>query len=189
MAKRNGRNKGFNIKKMLKNIETPALIVVGIVLVLIISSYIMFGLGLTLVLTIGILIILGIARLLDKMKTKKKRRKVLNILLILFFTLAILVCLGIGAFCIMIVKVAPDFDITKLTKKESSILYDSNGEEFYRFGTELRENISYDDLPEVFIDALIATEDSRFFQHNGVDAPRFIKASLGQAVGNKEYLY
>ena len=44
---------------------------------------------------------------------------------------------------------------------------------------EMRENVTYDDLPEVFIDALIATEDSRFFQHNGFDAARFLKASVG----------
>ena len=159
------------------------LIALGVVVALLIASFLTFGFEFTLVLLIGVLIILGIARLLDNIKSHKKRRKILNIILILFFIFAILICLAVAAFCIMIVKVSPDFDISKLTKRESSILYDSNGEEFARFGTELRENISYDDLPEVFIDALIATEDSRYFQHNGFDAPRFIKASIGQALG------
>ena len=38
-------------------------------------------------------------------------------------------------------------------------------------------------MPEVLIDAIIATEDSRFFQHNGFDLPRFLKAAFGQALG------
>ena len=187
MAKKKSSSKP-NTKNILERIkkkisEPQMLIALGIVLVLLIASYITFGMEFTLVLLIGVLIILGVARLLDNIKSHKKRRKVLNIILILFFAFAILVCIAVAAFCIMIVKVAPDFDISKLNKKESSILYDANGEEFARFGTQLRENISYDDLPEVFIDALIATEDSRYFQHNGFDAPRFIKASIGQALG------
>lgn len=177
-------NKKNILERIKRKISEPQmLIALGIVLVLLIASYITFGMEFTLVLLIGVLIILGVARLLDNIKSHKKRRKILNIILILFFAFAILVCIGIACFCIMIVKVSPDFDISKLTKKESSIIYDANGEEYARFGTQLRENISYDDLPEVFIDALIATEDSRYFQHNGFDAPRFIKASIGQALG------
>ena len=59
---------------------------------------------------------------------------------------------------------APKFDITELDKREASIMYASDGSEFYRLG-ELRENVTYDDLPEVFIDALIATEDSRALEY------------------------
>ena len=47
-----------------------------------------------------------------------------------------------------------------------------------------REKVTYEELPEVLIDAIIATEDSRFFQHNGFDAPRFVKATIGQVLGN-----
>ena len=185
MKKKNKGHNNFDLKKFIRK-NKPMLVIIGIVLLIILGVLMTFGKELTIVLTIGISIILGIARLLDKVKGSKRKRKILNILLIIFFALAILLCIGIAAFCVMIVRVAPDFDITKLTKREASILYDSNGEEYARFGSQLRENISYDDLPEVFIDALIATEDSRFFQHNGFDAPRFIKASLGQAVGNRD---
>lgn len=190
MSKHRKETRAYNNKNLLDKLKSkitlPVLIVVGILLTLLISSYIIFGKILTLILFVGISIILGISRMLDKIKSKKRRKKILNILLIIFFIFAILACLGIVAFCVMIVKVSPDFDISKLTKREASIIYDSNGEEYKRFGSELRENVSYDDLPEVFIDALIATEDSRFFQHNGFDAPRFIKASLGQAAGNSD---
>lgn len=179
-TKRSRKSKKKNISGI---IEIPMLIALGIVFAIILGSFFVLGKEFAIILAVGIAIILGIARLLDKVKSNKKRRKILNIILILFFILAIIVCLLIGAFCIMIVKVSPDFDISKLTKSEATIIYDSNGEEYARFGKELRENISYDDLPEVFIDALIATEDSRYFQHNGFDAPRFMKATFGQALG------
>ena len=178
------KKRTYSKKKNIK-IEKPIIIIGLIVLTLIILSYITFGLYMTIILTVGILLILGIARLLDKVKSKPKRRKILNIILIIFFIIAIAIILFIAAFFIKIVKEAPNFDITKLNKQEATILYDNKGVEFARIGTEMRENVTYDDLPEVFIDALIATEDSRYFQHNGFDAPRFIKASIGQVLGNK----
>ena len=62
-------------------------------------------------------------------------------------------------------------------------MYDINGDVITTLGAEKRESVSYDELPQVLIDAIIATEDSRFFQHNGVDLPRFLKASVLQVVG------
>ncbi len=175
--------KTHTTKRSHHKIQKPMIIIGIILLVILALSYIILGFELTCVLTIGILIILGIARLLDKIKSKPKRRKVLNIILIFFLIIAIIIALLASAFIVMIVKKAPEFDITQLEKREASIFLDSTGEEFYRLGDEMRENITYDDLPEVFIDALVATEDSRFFQHNGFDAPRFIKASIGQILG------
>ncbi len=136
----------------------------------------------TLFLTVGIGIIIGVAKLFELVKHNKKKRRLLNIIVIICFLIAIALSVGIALFCVYIVNKSPEFDINKLTKKEASIIYDKDGNEVGRFG-ELRENISYDDLPEIFIDALIATEDSRFFQHNGFDAPRFMAASFGQALG------
>lgn len=175
------KKKNTNKKKL--KIEKPMIIVGAIIIALIIISYLILGLELTFVLTVGILFILGIARIMDKIKSKPKRRKILNIILIIFLTIAIIICLLVGGFIFKIIKDAPKFDIEKLNKQEASIYYDKDGEEFARIGKELRENVTYDDLPEVFIDALIATEDSRYFQHNGLDAPRFIKATIGQLLG------
>ena len=87
------------------------------------------------------------------------------------------------AFFIYVVIAAPKFDPQSLYTKEASILFDSKGEELARLGTENRQKVTYDELPEVFIDALVATEDSRYFQHSGVDMARFLKATIGQVFG------
>ena len=121
-------------------------------------------------------------------KKKKRASKILNFILSLFMIIGIAIMGVIIAFCGYIVMTAPDFDTDKLYNKEASIFYYKDGDEwkeFARVGAEQRELKSYDELPEVLIDALIATEDSRFFQHNGFDIIRFMKASFGQAVGEQ----
>ena len=83
----------------------------------------------------------------------------------------------------MIVKEALDFDPKNLYTQESSIIYGSNGEEIAKLGTEKREKISYDQMPQILIDAIVATEDSTFFQHNGLNAARFLMATFTQFTG------
>ncbi len=120
-----------------------------------------------------------------RVKTKKKiNRKLVNFILIILTTLAIFLVISVIGFSYYIVKSAPEFDAVKLYEKEATLIYDADNKLIATLGTEKREKITYDELPEVLIDAIIATEDSRFFQHNGFDLPRFLKASLGQALGD-----
>lgn len=87
-------------------------------------------------------------------------------------------------FCTYVIATAPDVSEKRLYRNNASVLVDKNGNEYKRLGTENREKVTYDELPEVLIDAIIATEDSRFFQHNGVDIARFTKAVIGQLLGH-----
>lgn len=119
-----------------------------------------------------------------KNKTRSKFGSIKNFLIILFYTGGIVAASTVLIFGLYIIFTAPDFDTSELYKKEATVLYDINGEEITRFGAENRVLVSYEDLPQTLVDALVATEDSRFFQHNGFDAARFMKASLGQALGN-----
>ena len=170
-------------KKENKNIMIACWI--GFVALLLLC-YLKLGLAFTIVTAIGIGIIVGISQLLRKTKNDKKKRKVLNIILIIVLGLGILCLALFAAFLIYITVTAPEFDAEDLDSKEMTVLYDKDGQPFYEKGDERREKISYEDLPQVFIDALVATEDSRFYEHNGFDAPRFLKASVGQLLGNSD---
>ena len=114
-------------------------------------------------------------------KNKGLKNFIISVFLIILITGASL-CL---VFALYIIISAPSFDKELLYKKEATIIYDVNGNEFARIGEENRKTITYEDLPQVFVDALVATEDSRFFQHNGVDIARFLKASFYQLLGRE----
>src|SRR5699024_8015520 len=87
------------------------------------------------------------------------------------------------ACCLYIVFTSPEFTTEQLYEAESSIIYWSDGSVLTRIGTEDRVLKNYEDFPQVLVDALVATEDSRFFQHSGFDAARFLMASVGQVLG------
>jgi len=120
-----------------------------------------------------------------KVKTKKRRNKgdIFKVFLTICFTIGIILFILLFLFLAMIVKEAPEFDEKALYSSDSTVLYDKDGEVIAKIGIEKRKNVDYDKLPEVLINAIIATEDSRFFQHNGVDFPRFFKASVYQVLG------
>lgn len=46
----------------------------------------------------------------------------------------------------------------------------SDGETIGKFYNENRTSVTYDDLPKHLVDALVATEDERFYEHAGIDA-------------------
>lgn len=121
---------------------------------------------------------------LNNKKERKTKRKIWKILLTLFIIGIILVIFAVFAFCTYIVVTTGEFDPTALANKDRTIIYDINGKEYATLGMENRESITYEKLPDVLVDAIIATEDSRFFQHNGVDTARFLKASIQQLLGD-----
>lgn len=55
-------------------------------------------------------------------------------------------------------------------------IYSGEGEVIGEFATEKRIQVEYADIPEVLIDAIIATEDPRFFQHKGIDYLGILRA-------------
>lgn len=67
----------------------------------------------------------------------------------------------------------------KLNFGEASIIYDSEGIEIARLVdvNENREIAEFSEIPKVVLDAFVATEDKRFYEHSGLD---FI--SIGRAV-------
>ena len=115
-------------------------------------------------------------------KKKKKKRRVLKFILNFFLVMILLGLIAAVIGAIYIVINAPDFNPDNLYRAESSVIYDKDGNQITKIGVEKRKKVDYDDLPQVLVDAIVATEDSRFFQHNGFDLPRFTKAAFGQIV-------
>jgi len=125
-------------------------------------------------------------------KPKEKKKKKLGWKIFQCFLLFCCFCfvagvVGVTLFLSSIVKNAPDFNPENLYSIEpSKIIAEQTNTVLATLGTENRKIITYDEIPEVFINALIATEDARFFQHNGIDLSRFLVASIKQVLGQHD---
>lgn len=159
--------------------KEPFIMWVGIIsIILLIIGTLVVGFTRTFIL----LLFLDIIVILIGKPNKNKKEKFKAILLVIF-TLGIFALLASIAFFAYIVVKAPEFNTDNLYNKEASVIYYNNNEVMAKLGDKIRKNLIYDEIPEVLVDAIIATEDSRFFQHNGVDLPRFLKASFNQVLG------
>ena len=172
-------------RKKLKNNNSFKIAATLATIALLLLCYMTFGVEFTILIAVFIGIIIGVGILLGKIKNKKKKRKIVSLLLIVFLSLGIILLCGFCGFMIYVKAQAdPKYKNAKLNTLEVSRMYDKDGNEFAKIGSENREKVKYEELPEVLVDAIIATEDARFYQHNGFDTPRFIKASIGQVLGH-----
>lgn len=56
-------------------------------------------------------------------------------------------------------------------------VYSSDGLLISEFGEKRRTPLGYDEIPRDFINAILAAEDDRFFEHNGVDITGLMRAA------------
>ncbi len=69
----------------------------------------------------------------------------------------------------------PDIsELDRYTPATITRIYARGGELIGEFATERRMILSYDEIPEVLRNAIIAAEDGAFFEHVGFNIPRII---------------
>src|SRR5699024_4680827 len=66
-------------------------------------------------------------------------------------------------------KIPTESELKELSQAEASLLYDRDSVLIGKYFITDRESIDFKDLPDDLIHALIATEDARFYEHNGID--------------------
>ncbi|WP_153732247.1 transglycosylase domain-containing protein [Sporosarcina obsidiansis] len=103
------------------------------------------------------------------------------IMAIVIAGLAVLV--GGGALFAFYASTAPDLDEELLKDPLTSNFLTKDGDVFLKFGTEKRDYVPYDEIPEQMKDAILATEDVRFFKHGGIDFYRLGGAVLANFRG------
>ena len=112
-------------------------------------------------------------------KSKKPKKKSIfkKIVLSLIGLFVVGLLVGIGTFAYY-VSSTPDIDETLLKDPISSKLYDKDGNLITEVGTEKRDYVTYDEIPELVINSVLATEDARFFEHHGVDTVSYTHLTL-----------
>lgn len=111
-------------------------------------------------------------------KPHPKNRFLIKKIVLAIMILAILGGSGGVIYIAYVISGSPTLNVSDFTASDSSKIYDADGQLVADVGLQIRENVSYDDLPQSVIDAFVSIEDSRFFEHNGFDLPRFTKAML-----------
>jgi len=86
---------------------------------------------------------------------------------------------GFGILSFQYEKRAEEFDLSKVGEMESaSILYDRNGNEFGKLFIQNRQPVPFDKLPQMLVKAVIAAEDNKFYEHDGVDYMGILRAAI-----------
>lgn len=60
----------------------------------------------------------------------------------------------------------------------ASLVLDRNEEQFGKYYIENREQVDFEDISPNLLNALLATEDARFFSHSGIDARALIRVAF-----------
>lgn len=72
-----------------------------------------------------------------------------------------------------------EIDIHNIDLKENSVIYDRHGDVISDiYNGENRIHLTFDEIPQVVIDALLAAEDQSFYEHQGFDVQGMARALL-----------
>lgn len=118
----------------------------------------------------------------SKMSRKRKQRYIKRGILGGIAVIGIIVIALVLNMVYAIIQDTAAFDAEKILRYQPFTVLDSQDNPVYTYGSE---PVEYEDIPQVMIDAIVAAEDSRFYEHNGFDIPRIIKAALGNIAGGE----
>lgn len=121
------------------------------------------------------------------MKTKKSGFRFLPWVWIVIHT-PLLAFFGILAITSMgVFGSLPSFDELENPRFNlASIVYSADGKVLGKYYVENRVNIDFNEIPSHLVDALVSTEDERFYEHSGVDVRALGRVMMGVATGRQK---
>lgn len=103
----------------------------------------------------------------------------------LILTLIFITIISVFALYLTLRSELPDIKLLQDVQWQTPMqIYSSDGLLISQFGEKKRIPLAYEDIPQQLIDALLATEDDRFYFHFGVDPIGMGRAILGKLTGN-----
>lgn len=121
-----------------------------------------------------------------KRKNKKKKHIVLKRVILILVLIVLLCVIAVGGYSAYLVKsnyddiegALAELEESGIAQASKSEVYDSEGNLLVEIsGSEYRNAVTYSDYEQSYIiPAVIATEDTRFYEHNGIDFIRLIGA-------------
>lgn len=121
----------------------------------------------------------------DKNYRKKvsKKNKTEKISFGFVLTLTIIIFLVVSGYLVYLSQSLPSLSELENPKiEEATKIYSDDGELIDKFFLKNRTKVTYNDIPKDMINALVATEDRKFFSHWGVDLQRIAQALVKNVV-------
>lgn len=115
----------------------------------------------------------------DKKKKKPRFRIIRWLVLVPLILIALLIC-GVSVAFVIFAECSKDLpNVEKLkfySPSETTKIYSSDGKLLATLYKENREWVPYEKIPKHMIDAIVAIEDSRFYEHRGVSVRDIARA-------------
>jgi penicillin-binding protein 1A len=103
----------------------------------------------------------------------------------LTFILVFIIVFGTFVLYLTLRDELPDINSLKDVQWQTPMqIYSIDGSLISQFGEKKRKPLTFDEIPQQLINALLATEDDRFYFHFGVDPIGMARAVIGQITGN-----
>ncbi len=116
----------------------------------------------------------------QKKKGASSRRSVLRslavVLIVVFITVAVVA--SSAAYYVLLQGLPSIAALKDYRPSITTRVYADNNELIDEFFLEDRKIVRYEDIPKIVIQAFVAAEDSRFFQHHGFDTQSVVRAFL-----------
>ena len=105
-------------------------------------------------------------------------KKILKRILELFFIFIFIITSFTTTYLIKQYNKSNKLEVTTLVKNKTSNILDKDGNIILKMEITKENNVKFNELPDVFINALISAEDARFFIHQGIDLQRIISSLI-----------
>ena len=100
----------------------------------------------------------------------------------LLISLLLIMLISVAAVYFFLAPKLPDTSTLKQTQLQIPLrIFSSEGLLMAEFGEKRRIPVQYDELPTTLIDAFLAAEDDRFYEHPGVDYQGILRAAYSLA--------
>jgi penicillin-binding protein 1A len=84
-----------------------------------------------------------------------------------------------GVFVAVTLTDLPKTDVLKEVRLQEPLrVYSADGSLMAEFGVQRRNPVSFNEIPPLLVKAFLATEDARFFEHEGVDLKGIARAAI-----------
>lgn len=113
--------------------------------------------------------------------------KIVKIILSALLTLIIVAGIALGLLYVHAKDNLPDVSTLKTVELSQPMqIFTTDGKLIGEVGDHRRIPVKLEDVPQTLIDAFIATEDSRFYEHKGIDPKGIVRAAFRSAQGDTQ---